>query len=144
MNSEPVEGPPTRPKAVLKSAPSTLTRAPPPVERYVVPKGQAVVPVFDISDFPMTLPGLPSSIAMLLHQPLPWHRRHQGGDFNKGCLFTGKGEGAFWLTSADPAKSPVILASTSSSSSSSITMGCSQAKKLLVQTQDADGAKVRP
>ena len=42
---------------------STLTRAPPPVERYVVPKGPAVVPVFDISDFPMTLPGLPSSIA---------------------------------------------------------------------------------
>ena len=55
--------PSTRPKAVLKSAPSTLTRAPPPVERYVVPKGPAVVPVFDISDFPMTLPGLPSSIA---------------------------------------------------------------------------------
>ena len=55
--------PTTRPKAVLKSAPVTLTRAPPPVERYVVPKGPAVVPVFDISDFPMTLPGLPSSIA---------------------------------------------------------------------------------
>ena len=34
-----------------------------PVERYVVPKGPAVVPVFVISDFPMTLPGLPSSIA---------------------------------------------------------------------------------
>ena len=29
----------TRLKAVLKSAPTTLTRAPPPVERYVVPKG---------------------------------------------------------------------------------------------------------
>ena len=55
--------PSTRPKAVLKSAPTTLTRAPPPVERYVVPKGPAVVPIFDISDFPMTLPGLPSSIA---------------------------------------------------------------------------------
>ena len=55
--------PSTRPKAVLKSAPTTLTRAPPPVERYVVPKGPAVVPVFDISDFPTTLPGLPSSIA---------------------------------------------------------------------------------
>ena len=54
--------PSTRPKAVLKSAPSTL-RAPPPVEKYVVPKGPAVVPVFNISDFPMTLPGLPSSIA---------------------------------------------------------------------------------
>ena len=37
--------------------------APPPVERYVVPKRPAVVPVFDISDFPMTLPGLPSSTA---------------------------------------------------------------------------------
>ena len=55
--------PSTRPKAVLKSAPSMVTRVPPPVERYVVPKGPAVVPVFDISDFPMTLPGLPSSIA---------------------------------------------------------------------------------
>ena len=55
--------PSTRPKAALKSAPSTLTRAPPPVERYVAPKGPAVVPVFEISDFPMTLPGLPSSIA---------------------------------------------------------------------------------
>ena len=33
------------------------------MERYVVPKGPAVVPIFDISDFPMTLPGLPSSIA---------------------------------------------------------------------------------
>ena len=33
------------------------------MERYVVPKGPAAVPVFDISDFPMTLPGLPSSIA---------------------------------------------------------------------------------
>ena len=55
--------PTTRPKAVLKSAPVALTRAPPPVEKYVVPKGPAVVPVFDISDFPMTLPGLPSSIA---------------------------------------------------------------------------------
>ena len=31
--------PSTRPKAVLKSAPSTLTRAPAPVERYVAPKG---------------------------------------------------------------------------------------------------------
>ena len=54
--------PTTRPKAVLKSPPVALTRAPPPVERYVVPKGPAV-PVFDISDFPMVLPGLPSSIA---------------------------------------------------------------------------------
>ena len=49
--------------AVLKSAPSMVTRAPPPVERWVVPKEPAVVPTFDISDFPMTLPGLPSSIA---------------------------------------------------------------------------------
>ena len=41
----------------------TLTRAPPPVERHVVPKGPAVVPIFDISDFLMTLPGLPPSVA---------------------------------------------------------------------------------
>ena len=34
--------PTTRPKAVLKSAPITLTRAPLLVERYVVPKGPAV------------------------------------------------------------------------------------------------------
>ena len=39
--------PTTRPKAVLKSPPVTLTRVPPPVERYVVRKGPAVVPVFD-------------------------------------------------------------------------------------------------
>ena len=29
----------------------------------LLPRGPAVVPIFDISDFPMTLPGLPSSIA---------------------------------------------------------------------------------
>ena len=34
------------------------------MERYAVPKGP-VVPVFDISDFPMVLPRLPSSIASL-------------------------------------------------------------------------------
>ena len=44
-----------------------------------------------------------------------------GGDFNIRRLFAGNCEEAFWLTSADPAESPVILAS----SSSSITMGCS-------------------
>ena len=55
--------PSTRPKAVLKSAPSTVTRVPPPVERYVVPTGPTVVPTFSMADFPMTLPGLPSSIA---------------------------------------------------------------------------------
>ena len=54
--------PVTRPKVMLKSPPVALTKALPPVERYVVPKGPAV-PVFDISDFPMVLPGLPSSIA---------------------------------------------------------------------------------
>ena len=68
--------PSTRPKAVLKSAPSTLTRAPPLVERYVVPKRPAVVPIFDISDFPMTLPGLPSSIAS--SPATTWHRRLRG------------------------------------------------------------------
>ena len=54
--------PVTRPKVLLKSPPVALTKVPPPVERYAVPKGP-VVPVFDISDFPMALPGLPSSIA---------------------------------------------------------------------------------
>ena len=54
--------PVTRPKVLLKSPPVALTKVPPPVERYAVPKGP-VVPVFDISDFPMVLPGLPSSIA---------------------------------------------------------------------------------
>ena len=54
--------PVTRPKVMLKSPPVVPTRAPPPVERYAVPKGP-VVPVFDISDFHMVLPGLPSSIA---------------------------------------------------------------------------------
>ena len=49
--------------AVLKSAPSMVTRVPPPVERYVVPKRPTVVPTFSMADFPMTLPGLPSSIA---------------------------------------------------------------------------------
>ena len=43
----------------------------PPVERYVVPKEPAAVPVFDISDFPMTLPGLPSSIALSPATTLP-------------------------------------------------------------------------
>ena len=44
-----------------------------------------------------------------------------GGDFNMGRLLDGTGGGAFWLTSADPEASPVVLVS----SSSSITMGCS-------------------
>ena len=44
--------PVTRPKVLLKSPPVALTKVPPPVERYAVPKGP-VVPVFDISDFPM-------------------------------------------------------------------------------------------
>ena len=44
-----------------------------------------------------------------------------GGDFNIGRRLTGTGGGASWLASADPAESPVILVS----SSSSITMGCS-------------------
>ena len=35
--------PTTRPNAMLKSAPVMLTRAPPPVEKYVVPKGPGVV-----------------------------------------------------------------------------------------------------
>ena len=54
--------PVARPKVLIKSPPVALTKVPPPVEKYAVPKGP-VVPVFDISDFPMVLSGLPSSIA---------------------------------------------------------------------------------
>ena len=53
--------PVTRPKVLLKRPPVTLTKVPPPVEKYAVPKGP-VVPHFNISDFPMTLPGLASSL----------------------------------------------------------------------------------
>ena len=53
----------SRPKAVLKSAPSAVTRVPSPVERYVVPRRPAVAPNFRMAEFPMILPGLPSSIA---------------------------------------------------------------------------------
>ena len=55
--------PVARPKVLLKSPPVALTKVPPPVERYAVPKGPVVPAFFDISDFPMVLPGLPSSIA---------------------------------------------------------------------------------
>ena len=59
----PLKVPPSsRPKAVLKSTPSAATRVPPPVERHVVPRGPAVAPHFRMADFPMILPGLPSSI----------------------------------------------------------------------------------
>ena len=54
--------PVARPKVLIKRPPVALTKVPPPVEKFAVPKGP-VVPVFDISDFPMVLPGLPSSIA---------------------------------------------------------------------------------
>ena len=57
MKSPPV----TRPKVLLKRPPVTLTKVPPPVEKYAVPKGP-VVPHFNISDFPMVLPALASSI----------------------------------------------------------------------------------
>ena len=50
--------PSSRPKAVLKSAPSAVTRVPPPVERYVVPSGPAVAPNFRMADFPMIFTGL--------------------------------------------------------------------------------------
>ena len=55
--------PSSRPKAVLKSTPSAVTRVPHPAERYVVPRGPAVAPNFRMADFPMVIPGLPSSIA---------------------------------------------------------------------------------
>ena len=54
--------PPTaRPKVLLKRPPVTVTKVPPPVEKYSVPRGP-VVPHFNISDFPMVLPGLASSL----------------------------------------------------------------------------------
>ena len=49
--------PVARPKVLLKSPPVALTKLPPPVEKYAVPKGP-VVPVFDISDFPMVFAGI--------------------------------------------------------------------------------------
>ena len=57
-----LKGPPiARPKVLLKRPPVTVTKVPPPVEKYAVPKGP-VVPHFNISDFPMVLPGLASSL----------------------------------------------------------------------------------
>ena len=57
-----LKAPPTaRPKVLLKRPPVTVTKVPPPVEKYSVPRGP-VVPHFNISDFPMTLPGLASSL----------------------------------------------------------------------------------
>ena len=54
--------PVTRPKVLIKRPPVTVTKVPPPVAKYAVPKGP-VVPHFNISDFPMVLPGLASSVA---------------------------------------------------------------------------------
>ena len=54
--------PVTRPKVLIKRPPVTVSKVPPPVAKYAVPKGP-VVPHFDISDFPMVLPGLASSVA---------------------------------------------------------------------------------
>ena len=57
-----LKAPPTaRPKVLLKRPPVTVTKVPPPVEKYSVPRGP-VVPHFNISDFPTTLPGLASSL----------------------------------------------------------------------------------
>ena len=53
--------PVTRPKFLLKRPPATVTKVPPPVEKYSVPRGP-VVPHFNISDFPMVLPELASSL----------------------------------------------------------------------------------
>ena len=57
-----LKAPPTaRPKVLLKRPPVTAMKVPPPVEKYAVPKGP-VVPHFNISDFPMVLPQLASSL----------------------------------------------------------------------------------
>ena len=57
-----LKAPPTaRPKVLLKRPPVTVTKVPPPVEKYSVPRGP-VVKHFNISDFPMTLPGLASAL----------------------------------------------------------------------------------
>ena len=57
-----LKAPPTaRPKVLLKRPPVTVTKVPPPVEKYAVPKGP-VVPHFNISDSPMVLPELASSL----------------------------------------------------------------------------------
>ena len=57
-----LKAPPTvRPKVLLKRPPVTVTKVPPPVEKYAVPRGP-VVQHFNISDFPMVLPGLASSL----------------------------------------------------------------------------------
>ena len=53
----------TRPRAVLKSAPSAPPRAPPSVEQYVVPRGPSVALLFGMADFLMIIPSLASSIA---------------------------------------------------------------------------------
>ena len=55
--------PVTRPKVLLKRPPATVTKVPPPVEKYSVPRGP-VVPHFNISDFPMVLPELASSLPL--------------------------------------------------------------------------------
>ena len=54
--------PVTRPKVLIKRPLVTVTKVPPPVAKYAVPK-RPVVPHFNISDFPMVLPGLASSAA---------------------------------------------------------------------------------
>ena len=55
----PLKVPPSsRPRAVVKSAPST-PKVPPAVERYVVPRGPAASPLFAAADFATVLPGLP-------------------------------------------------------------------------------------
>ena len=55
--------PVTRPRVLLKRPPVAVTKVPPPVEKYSVPRGP-VVPHFNISDFPMVLPELASSLPL--------------------------------------------------------------------------------
>ena len=64
--------PVTRPKVLLKSPPVALTKVPPPVERYAVPKGPMV---------PLTSRTLQWSWGdcrhqLHLRQLQPWHQRH--------------------------------------------------------------------
>ena len=46
-----------------KSRPPRTQKVPPPVEQFIVPVGPSASPLFVSADFPMALPGLPSSTA---------------------------------------------------------------------------------
>ena len=70
-----LKAPPTvRPKVLLKRPPVTVTKVPPPVEKYAVPRGP-VVQHFNISDFPMYFQDWHHRF--LLRQRQHWHLRHR-------------------------------------------------------------------